>query len=54
MQDPCQMIENVDFQWSDLAHALRWQKKFVLRNGLQAIATRCIQIDPFDQFHIIQ
>lgn len=48
-----QLEKNIDFQRSDLAHGLCRLEKFVFGNGLRSISSRCVQIDPLDELHIV-
>lgn len=48
-----QLEKNIDFQRSDLAHRLCRLEQFVFGDGFRSVATGGIQVDPFDELHVV-
>lgn len=54
VQDSGQLVQDVDLQRCDLAHDLGGLEQLVLGDWFAAMATGGVQVDAFDQFHVVQ
>jgi len=54
MDGTCQMVEDVDLQRRDLAHRLGGVEDLILGDHIRATSFGGVQVDLFDQFHVIQ
>lgn len=54
MQNTGQLVEDINFQRCDLAHYLGRLEQLVFGDRFAAVAAGGVQVDTFDQLHVVQ
>lgn len=49
-----QLEQDVDLERGDLRHGLGGVQELVFRDGLQAVSTRGVEVNSFDELHVVE
>lgn len=54
MDSAGQLEQDVDFKWRNLRHCLGGVQEFVFRDRLQAVSVGGVEVNSFDQLHVVE